>query len=221
MSVARIVLASASPRRKALLDQLGLQVDVLPVEIEEAVRSAETASEYVSRLANDKVHAARAQLGDGCIVTADTAVVIGADTVVVIDDAILGKPSDRDAFMAMFARLSGRTHTVLTGVSVSAGGGARRALSRTSVRFRNVTPHEMAAYWDSGEPSDKAGGYGIQGVGGIFVERLEGSYSGVVGLPLAETQQMLAELGVDLWKCRAAGVDGDVADGEAGADRRR
>jgi septum formation protein len=208
MSEARIVLASASPRRKALLDQLGLQVEVMAVGIEEAVRGEEKPSDYVARLANDKARAARARLTDDCVV-------IAADTVVVIDDVILGKPADRDAFIEMLGLLSGRTHAVLTGVSVSVGGRVRTAVSRTSVRFRNIALHEMEAYWESGEPKDKAGGYGIQGVGGIFVERLEGSYSGVVGLPLAETEQMLTGLGVDLWKCREGG-----AGCEDGADWR-
>lgn len=214
MSAARIVLASASPRRKALLDQLGMQVEVMAVEIEEAVRADETPSDYVVRLANDKAHAARARLTDDCVV-------IAADTVVVIDEVILGKPSDRDAFIAMLGLLSGRTHAVLTGVSVSVGGRVRTALSHTSVRFRDIAPHEMEAYWETGEPRDKAGGYGIQGVGGIFVERLEGSYSGVVGLPLAETEQMLTELGVDLWKCRLDGAGGVAgAGGVDGAEWR-
>lgn len=198
----------------------------MAVEIEEAVRSEETPSDYVARLADDKARAARARLTDDCVV-------IAADTVVVIDDVILGKPADRGAFIEMLGLLSGRTHAVLTGVSVSVGGRVRTAVSRTSVRFRNIALHEMEAYWESGEPKDKAGGYGIQGVGGIFVERLEGSYSGVVGLPLAETEQMLTGLGVDLWKCReggagcedgAGGVDGaggeDGPGGKAGAEWR-
>jgi septum formation protein len=208
MSAPRIVLASASPRRRALLAQIGLDVEVLAVEVDEAQRPGEAASAYVLRLAQAKAAAAARRVGD-------RAVVIAADTAVVIDDLILGKPVDREDFEAMLTRLSGRSHEVLTGVTVSHVGQARSAVSRTSVRFRPIEPREIAAYWASGEPADKAGGYGIQGVGGIFVERLDGSYSGVVGLPLAETEQMLTELGVNLWKCRDDVAAGEVAgDGE-------
>lgn len=204
MSEHTIVLASASPRRRALLAQIGVAATTLPVDVDETVAAGEEAHRYVTRLAQEKARAARERVGEECVV-------IAADTAVVVDGEILGKPIDREAYLDMMRRLSGRAHEVLTAVTVSVGERLESTLSRTSVHFRPIAEGEMAAYWACGEPRDKAGGYGIQGVGGIFVTRLEGSYSGVVGLPLAETEQMLTELGVDLWKCRVDDMHGGMA----------
>jgi len=126
-------------------------------------------------------------------------VVLGADTAVVIDDDLLGKPRDRADALAMLARLSGRWHQVLTAVAVASANGLQCSVSSSEVRFRTLLERECAAYWDSGEPRDKAGAYAIQGLGATFVQELRGSYSGVVGLPLFETAQLLAAAGVPVW----------------------
>ena len=144
----------------------------------------------VLRLARDKAFAG---------MPADPAVVIGADTAVVLGDEIFGKPRDEDDALDMLARLSGRTHQVLTGVAVLDGQQARVALSATDVRFREIGPDEALAYWQSGEPADKAGAYAIQGRGGVFVESIAGSYSGVVGLPVYETMELLRNAGLRFW----------------------
>jgi len=125
--------------------------------------------------------------------------VLGADTAVVLDGQMLGKPADRAAGLAMLALLSARSHEVLSAVALAVPGGVRSMLSRSQVRFRALSAQECAAYWDSGEPQDKAGGYAIQGRAAVFVEELHGSYSGVMGLPLFETAALLAEAGVSIW----------------------
>ncbi len=124
--------------------------------------------------------------------------VIGSDTAVVLDDEILGKPIDEDDAIAMLLKLSGRQHSVLTGVALRGPDGVHTALSSTDVSFREISPDEALAYWHSGEPRDKAGAYGIQGRGGAFVTAISGSYSGVVGLPVYETVQLLRAAGVDI-----------------------
>jgi len=141
----------------------------------------------VLRLARDK-----AQAGS----PGDNSVVIGADTAVVLGGDVFGKPVDQEDALRMLARLSGTTHQVLTGVAVWADDRMRAALSTTDVRFREISPDEACAYWQSGEPADKAGAYAIQGKGGVFVEEINGSYSGVVGLPVFETVSLLKEAGV-------------------------
>ena len=187
-----IHLASASPRRSELLRQLGLRCDIHPADIDESLRPGETPLAYVERLALEKGRAALASLGT------PRAPVLAADTTVVLDDAILGKPRDREDAIAMLTRLSGRSHEVLTAVAVVDTARAETALSRSTVRFRRVEPDEMEAYWRSGEPADKAGAYAIQGLGAIFVEELRGSYSGVMGLPLFETARILSTFGYRL-----------------------
>jgi septum formation protein len=144
----------------------------------------------VLRLARDKALAGA---------PAGPAIVIGADTAVVLGDEIFGKPRGEADALDMLARLSGRTHRVLTGVAVLDGQQARVALSSTDVRFREIGPDEALAYWQSGEPADKAGAYAIQGRGGVFVEAIAGSYSGVVGLPVYETMTMLREAGISVF----------------------
>jgi septum formation protein len=187
-----VYLASASPRRRELLLQLGLRCEAVPAEIEERPAAGETPADYVLRLAHLKAEAAVRRLG------VPPSAVLAADTEVAVDGEVLGKPRDREAGLAMLVRLSGRGHQVFSGVALWSGGKFRSALSESRVWFRAVSPAEAAAYWDTGEPMDKAGGYAIQGRGAIFIERLEGSYSGVMGLPLFETARLLREAGMDV-----------------------
>ena len=188
-----LYLASLSPRRHELLLQIGVHHEVIGVDVDEAFRHGETPSQYVLRLAREK--AERGRRSDA--VVRDPLPVIGADTAVVVDGKVLGKPSDREEFGEMMSRLSGRTHRVLTGVALSSSGTSTR-LSESLVTFRKLDDEDVLRYWLTGEPADKAGGYGIQGVGAVFVERLEGSYSGVVGLPLFETAELLREAGMTI-----------------------
>lgn len=185
-----LVLASASPRRRELLAQIGVPHRVLAVDLDEGRRPGEAVEDFVQRLALDKALA-----GWRTLPAVERAPVLGADTLVVLDGEPLGKPADRDAALTMLARLSGRSHEVLTAVALVTPE-PRVRLSRSRVSFRPTSAAERRAYWDSGEPVDKAGAYGIQGLGAIFVARLEGSYSGVMGLPLFETAELLAEAGI-------------------------
>lgn len=183
-----LILASASPRRRDLLAQLGYSFDVRPTEVDEAPRPGETPDALVARLARDK---ARAGLAD-----APDSLVIASDTVVAVDGEVLGKPTDRDDAVAMLARLSDRSHRVLSAVCVAGGDDEDCATSESVVWFRPVTRSECEAYWATGEPADKAGAYAIQGLAGTFVRHLEGSYTGVMGLPLFETARLLAAAGL-------------------------
>ena len=185
-----LCLASVSPRRRELLTQIGVAHVVSAADIDEAVRPGERPAEYVARMACDK---ARVVCARGTPLP-----VLAADTTVVIDELILAKPRDRADGLAMLARLSGRTHQVLTAVALATRAGIDYRLSASVVRLRVVTAAEAAAYWDSGEPHDKAGGYAIQGRGALFIEHLSGSYSGVMGLPLYETGELLAVAGLKL-----------------------
>ena len=205
-----LCLASASPRRSELLRQIGVPHCIQPADLDESRQAGEAPAAYVTRLAKEKssaVLAARAAAG------AAPLPVLGADTTVVIDGVVLGKPEDEAALEAMLARLGGREHEVFSAVALALpsppGVEALQdvpstalvcALSRTKVRFRSITPLEVAAYWASGEPCDKAGGYAIQGLGAVFVQSIDGSFSGVVGLPLAETSQLLRAAGLPLWE---------------------
>jgi septum formation protein len=200
-----VILASASPRRTELLTQLGVAHRVVPAHVDERRAAGEALEACVRRLATSKaleVQVALAAVG-GSAAAVELAV-LGADTVVVVDDELLGKPRDRADALAMLARLSGRWHQVLSAVALASANGLHCVLSRSEVRFRALQAHECAAYWDSGEPCDKAGAYAIQGRGAAFVEELRGSYSGVVGLPLFETARLLAEAGVATW-CAPSG----------------
>lgn len=186
-----IVLASASPRRHELLLQIGVAHEVLPMHLDESRLPGEPAQEFVERLARDKAEAGfRAGKGD--------LPVLGADTIVVVDEVILAKPASREESIAMHSLLSGRAHEVMTAVAITNGAKTLCRTSCSKVFFRQLSLNEMHAYWDSGEPADKAGGYGIQGLAAQFIERLEGSYSGVMGLPLFETAQLLQEFGIEL-----------------------
>jgi septum formation protein len=191
-----IYLASASPRRRELLGQIGVPFQVLAIEVDESIGRAEAPSEYVSRLAQAKAQAGlelcRAKgLPPRPVLAADTAVVLGGE--------IMGKPKDVEDGLSMIMRLSGRTHEVLTGLALATETGTRAALSSSAVRFRDITRDEAREYWSTGEPKDKAGGYAIQGCGAVFVADLKGSYSGVMGLPLFETARFLQAAGVPRW----------------------
>jgi septum formation protein len=189
-----IYLASSSPRRRELLSQIGVSFQALSPDIPEQPLPDESPEAYVRRLALEKAAAGLA-LADG------PAIVIGSDTSVVLDDDILGKPRDQADGLAMLARLSGRGHRVLTAVAMMDETGRRVSrLSVSEVVFRNLGTEECLAYWQSGEPADKAGGYAIQGRGAMFIEHLSGSYSGVMGLPLFETAELLQGFGVDLFR---------------------
>lgn len=183
----RLVLASASPRRAELLQQMGLQFEVCAAEIDETPRSEETPYDYVSRMAQEKARAVKQHFPG--------AVVLASDTSVVIDGQILGKPTDEQDAHRMLSLLSGRAHLVLTSVCVF-GNDEQCTINETEVLFRPVDTREMTSYWASGEPVDKAGAYAIQGVGAKFIERINGSYSGVMGLPLFEVSAMLTKAGV-------------------------
>jgi len=187
-----IYLASASPRRAELLRQLGVEFRVHPAELDELRLAGERPGAYVERLAAAKARAVHEEL-------AAEAPVVGADTVVVCDGHVLGKPADSAGAIDMLGRLSGRTHEVLSAVAVADGQGTHTRLSVSKVRFRPTTLDERAAYCETGEPLDKAGAYGIQGFAAAFVEYLEGSYSGVMGLPLCETAELLAPFALPRW----------------------
>ncbi|MDP3875733.1 MAG: Maf family protein [Methylobacter sp.] len=189
---AQIILASASPRRRELLDQIHITYRVYPLDIDETPLPDETPLAYVQRLAAEKSAAAVAQLGDSLPVLA-------ADTAVVLDDVIMGKPKDRDDALAMLRQLSGKMHRVYSAVSLR-GQEHGEAVSITEVTFRPLTENEIAAYWHSGEPADKAGSYAIQGLGGVFVAAINGSFSGVVGLPLFETAELLSRQGIGTYR---------------------
>ncbi|MCU7906710.1 MAG: Maf family nucleotide pyrophosphatase [Candidatus Thiodiazotropha sp. (ex Epidulcina cf. delphinae)] len=187
-----IYLASRSPRRRELLRQIGVSHSPADIEVDECVHPAESPEAYVLRLAIEKVRA-------GLLLTneMERLPVLAADTTVVIGGEILGKPRDREQGLSMLRRLSGHTHEVYTAVAL----GSRRIETRLSlsrVTFRPMSGTEIEAYWESGEPADKAGGYAIQGLGAQFVKELQGSYSGVMGLPLFETAELLRGEGIEL-----------------------
>jgi septum formation protein len=192
-SPSRLYLASASPRRRELLEQIGVPLQVLRCEVDETALPGEAPATYVERIAMAKALAATALVG-----AVDT--VLAADTAVVLDHHILGKPADRAGSEQMLRMLSGRMHQVMTCVVVARGSEVRRVRVDTRVWFRTLSDSEISQYWETGEPVDKAGSYGIQGLGAVFVERLEGSYSGVVGLPLAETAALLDQFGIACWQ---------------------
>lgn len=190
-----IYLASQSPRRRELLTQIGVRFRVLPVDVHEAPGSGESAEDYVRRVALDKARAGWADPQRQRDLP-----VLGSDTEVVVDGEVQGKPRDAEHGLAMLARLSGRSHQVLSAVALVRGGREEVVLSASTVHFRPLSETEIRAYWATGEPADKAGGYAIQGRAAVFVERLEGSFSGVMGLPLYETATLLGAFGVDVIK---------------------
>ena len=191
----QLVLASSSPRRAALLRQIAVPFEVCVPACNEARCADESPPCYVRRMARAKARA----------VTADLPV-LAADTVVVVDGRVFGKPADRGDGLAMLSTLSGREHDVLTAVALRASGREDVCLTQARVALRRIDPDEISAYWETGEPVDKAGAYGIQGIGGIFVRSIRGSYGTVVGLPLAETELLLRAAGIDTWRARRSGM---------------
>ncbi|MEH6651468.1 MAG: Maf family protein [Motiliproteus sp.] len=206
MTVASLVLASASPRRRELLDQIGVEFVCASADIDESVAAGESAEHYVARLAQQK---ARVVANDF-----PGSLVLGSDTSVVCDQKILGKPLDREDSIRMLQLLSGRKHQVVTAVALvkkskknpQQGAAAAEQVASvvvtTQVLFRALSIAECERYWASGEPLDKAGSYAIQGLGAVFVEQIEGSYSAVVGLPLQQTAELLQQQGIEIWQRR-------------------
>lgn len=183
-------LASASPRRREILAALGLAFSAAGEDVDETRLDGENAAAMVRRLASVKAAAAEAAHRD--------CAVLGSDTAVVLGDRVFGKPTSQEDAGEMLAALSGRTHDVLTAVALRYRGEERLALSASRVSFRRIEPTEAARYWASGEPRDKAGGYAIQGLGGVFVSELCGSYTGVIGLPVYETAELLRRVGIEV-----------------------
>jgi septum formation protein len=196
-----VFLASGSPRRQQLLSQIGVPFQVLGVAVDEAVLRGEEPLEYASRLA-------AAKAGAGLVLCASAGIsgrpVLAADTAVVIGGEILGKPRGPDDGLRMLRLLSGRTHRVLTCVALAAAGRTWSCTSTSEVTFREIDAAEAREYWDTREPADKAGGYAIQGLGAVFVRELRGSFSGVMGLPLFETAELLESAGVPRWAAAPA-----------------
>ncbi len=190
-----LFLASASPRRAELLGQIGVPFQRVSASIDETPRVAEEPAVYVERLAQEK-----AQAGLQRLELAADAVVLGADTAVVLDGRILGKPQDRADALVMLAALSGREHQVLTAIALCSATRRASVVVASQVRFAPISAAQAEAYWASGEPLDKAGSYAIQGLGAVFVAGMSGSYSAVVGLPLCETASLLAEFGIPCWQ---------------------
>ncbi len=194
-----LILASASPRRAELLRQIGVAFSCHPVYINEDPRRDEDPLDYVRRLAEEKARAGlRAAGANGVVLGSDTAV-IGAD------GRLMGKPRNEADAVTMLMQLSGRTHRVATGVALAVAGNCEVALVTTEVTFRTLARSECQAYWATREPQDKAGAYGIQGLGAVFVSHIAGSYSAVVGLPLKETADLLARFGIPVWQPVANG----------------
>lgn len=187
-----IILASASARRQELLTQIGVHYTVRSQDIDESIRDGESAKDYVLRMAQEKARSALDSLEQ----VESSRIVLAADTSVVCDDVVLGKPVDEADAIDMLLRLSGREHTVLSAVAVATNARQKTALSESRVKFRVISEEEATHYYRSGEPTGKAGAYAIQGYGAVFVEQLSGSYSGVMGLPLFESAQLLNDFDV-------------------------
>ena len=186
----KLILASGSPRRKLLLEQLAIIFEIEPPNVDESLVSGEAPEVYVTRLSEKKAQTVAAKhFGE--------AVILGADTTVVLHGNILGKPESKEHGLQMLNKLSGTRHDVLTGVSICNGSRTETFCVRTEVTFRHLGEKEIAWYWDTGEPHDKAGSYGLQGAGAAFVETLTGSYSNVIGLPLSETVLMLRDFSIE------------------------
>jgi septum formation protein len=188
----RLLLASKSPRRAELLQQIGVPFEVISLDVPEQRQEGESPAAYVLRLACDKARAGALQK--------PSSAVLGADTIVECADLVLEKPRDQAHAAEMLRCLSGQTHWVHTAVAVCSGDQLLTELVTSEVTFRTLSNQEIADYWHTGEPADKAGGYGIQGLGAVFVQHLAGSYSGVMGLPVAQTQQLLSALNIPCWQ---------------------
>jgi septum formation protein len=190
-----IYLASGSPRRRALLQQIGVSFEVIGIELDETALADEAPPAYVSRLAH-----AKAAAGWHRTRGLKAAPVLAADTAVVLDGKILGKPGDMKDAMSMLLELSSRTHDVLTAVALRTDAGMQLKVSSSQVTFRSIDAAEARDYWATGEPRDKAGAYAIQGYAAVFIADLKGSYSGVMGLPLFETAQLIETAGIGRWR---------------------
>lgn len=197
MSLDFVYLASGSPRRRELLVQIGVSFQLVAAAVDEEVLPGEPPPVYVTRLAAAKADAGWEKSRDAAGIP-----VLAADTAVVLDGAILGKPSNQQEAGGMLQQLSGRTHAVLTAVALRTHDGIQSRVSRSEVTFRHIAAGETLAYWESGEPRDKAGAYAIQGRAAIFISELRGSYSGVMGLPLFETAELLSQAGALRWHLR-------------------
>ena len=193
-----LYLASGSPRRRELLTQIGVPFSTVSAAIDETPFPNESPVAYVERLAREKALAGREQLRAS--MAHNHFCVLGADTAVVLDDRILGKPVDQADALAMLMGLSGREHEVLTAVALNDAERGETRVVRSRVTFRAISEDEAGRYWASGEPHDKAGGYAIQGLAAVFVAHLNGSYSAVVGLPVCETAELLGHFGIPCWQ---------------------
>lgn len=193
----RLILASTSPRRKELLQQIGVLFTQMSVDINEDVIHGESAEDYVLRLAAEKSAAGFKQLS---IEEQSNSIILSADTSVVCDDKILSKPIDLADSKDILLQLSGNNHRVLTAIGIHSRDKNIQQLVSTDVSFREITVEEIEAYWKTGEPQDKAGSYGIQGLAAVFVKSIQGSYSNVVGLPLCETAQLLNQFNIPHWQ---------------------
>jgi septum formation protein len=191
-----LVLASRSPRRAELLERLGLRFEVLPAEIDESYVDHEMPADHAERLAREKAFVIAQRRPE--------ALVVGSDTIVVLGSDVLGKPRDERDAVGMLQRLSGRDHQVFTGVAVANGGRVESDLERVSVRFRRLSQRECEEYVATGEPMDKAGAYGIQGFGSALVERIDGDYFAVMGLPVVRTLELIARFG---WRYAFGGLE--------------
>ena len=192
-----LILASASPRRRELLAQIGVAARVEPAEIDESLIEGEAAGDYVLRLAREKAQKIYDIQPPSRRVST---ICLGSDTSVVFAGRVLGKPANFAESQSMLRQLSGTKHQVMTAVALVGAFGVREQLVTTDVWFRQLSDAEIENYWASGEPQDKAGSYGIQGLGAVFVDHIEGSYSAVVGLPLAETSELLRAASVPIWQ---------------------
>lgn len=185
-NMSQIILASASPRRAELLDQVGISYEIQSVDINEDPMPNESAEDLVKRLAIEKSQAVKNV----------NKPVLGSDTLGLIDDHLLVKPVDLEHSIKMLSVMSGNWHEILSAVAVTYKGNTTVSLNRNRVLFREISKDEMIRYWETGEPQDKAGSYAVQGIAAMFIERIEGSYSGIMGLPLFETIQLLKDLGI-------------------------
>lgn len=196
----RLILASASPRRQTLLTHLGLPFEIIVADIDETAQSGEEPASYVQRMALEKAQVVQARLdksADSCVLGADTAVVLG--------EQILGKPVDRDDGLSTLQALIGREHRVLTGIAVVTGSQQLVTYAQATVVFGEHSASVLEAYWDTGEPIDKAGSYALQGIGGALVEQVIGHPTTVIGLPLPLTARLLAKVGIENWLTKGQG----------------
>lgn len=188
----QITLASASPRRRELLDQIQVSYNILPVNIDESCDRGEPAEQFVRRLALEKARAGFSM--------APALPALGSDTIVVLEQQILGKPENREHGTGMLKMLAGKTHRVITAVAICYGEIEHCELSISEVEFTCMDEQQIETYWETGEPVDKAGGYAIQGIAAQFIKNIKGSYSGVMGLPLYETAQLLGRVGIKTFR---------------------